>query len=676
MKNFRAPAIPLITVDPFFNIWSCSDRLYDDTPRHWTGRQHYLTGVITVDGSHFKFMGKLNPDSTRYYTEPQVIEQTSVEILPMTTKYVFENESIILKVDFMTPLLLNDLDLLSRPISYISYAVASKDGKNHDISIYIDVSCQLCVNSPDQTVVLNRTDFSITADSGTENMLKRSGDDHCIEWGTLHLIANGFDTYFIDIDNKKAKFCAPFNKNYNTIECGKITKPKNGWPALCCQKQYLNVSEISDFVCIGYDDIKSIQYFGENIEAYWKRDKKTFKDVAKLAVTDYDSICTRVKEFEKDLISRARKISDKYEQIVSLAYRQAIAAHKLTWHDGQIQFLSKENYSNGCIGTVDVTYPSIPLFLIYNPELVEGMLNPIFKMCELRMWKYEFAPHDVGQYPLANMQVYGIGEKYTKRYLEKKMFEKGMTFEDHERSYQMPIEECGNMLLCVAAVCAAKKDYNYAKEHFDILDQWAEYLVKCGFDPENQLCTDDFAGHLAHNCNLSVKATEALAAWAVVAEKLGYTEKSKTYFKTAKQFAAEWQNHAYAGDHYKLAFDQDDRTWSLKYNMVWDRLLDLNIFDKSIAEKEVAFYLTKFNRYGIPLDNRCDYTKSDWQMWTTVLTDNSKYLNAVVDSMYEMLENTRDRVPFTDWYFTSSPYMRGFQNRSVQGGLFINLLTL
>lgn len=674
MKNFRAPAVPLITVDPFFNVWSFADKLYDDTPRHWTGQRHFLTGIITLDGENLKFMGMMNPDSSRYRTEPCVIEQKSVEILPMTTKYVFENEKITLSVDFMTPLIPTDLDLMSRPISYISYNIKSKDGRAHDVKMYIDVSCELCVNTPDQTVFLDRTDYSLTASSGTDNMLARSGDDHRIEWGTLHLIAPDFDTFFIDASNKETKFKAAYEKPYKTIKCNKITKPRDGWTALACEKAYGDVKEASGFVCIGYDDIKSIQYFGENIEAYWRRNGAEFKDIAALAVKDHKDISARVRDFENDLIAKARKISDKYEQIVSLAFRQAIAAHKLTWHDGEIQFFSKENYSNGCIGTVDVTYPSIPLFLIYNPELVKGMLNPIFKLCSLGMWKYEFAPHDVGQYPIANMQVYGIGEKYFKRFLDRKMYEKGITLEKQEELYQMPIEECGNMLLCVAAVCAAEKDLSYAEKHADILNSWADYLVKCGFDPANQLCTDDFAGHLAHNCNLSVKAIEALAAWSQILQKLGNSAKAAFYRIKAEEFAGNWKKAADAKDHYKLAFDQDGQSWSLKYNMVWDKLLNLNVFDREIAEKEVAYYLTKINPYGVPLDVRSDYTKSDWQMWTTVLTDNREYLDAVVDAMYSMLENTRDRVPFTDWYFTSCPYMRGFQNRTVQGGLFINLL--
>ena len=676
MKNFRAPAYPLLTVDPYMNVWSTTEKLYDDTPRHWTGARQFMTGVVTFDGVSKKFMGSVNPDNGVYRTEPEVIEQVSCEVLPLTTKYRFEDEVMTLDIEFMTPLFLDDLMMMSRPISYVSYNAVAKDGRAHDIGVYFDVSFEMCVNTPDQDVTYGRTDYSVTASSGKKRMLKRSGDDHRIEWGTLHLIAPDCETYAIKANSKIRKFrpfrAYPIYTAEGVLEEGEMLAPRDGWPALAAEKK-ANAASLCGFVCIGYDDIKSIEYFGEQIEAYWKKDGASFEDVARDAVASYDAIKAKADAFDKELMAKASEISDNYAQILALAYRQTIAAHKLTCHDGEIQFLSKENFSNGCIGTVDVTYPSIPLFLIYNPTLVEGMLNPIFRLCDYGMWKWEFAPHDVGQYPIANMQVYGVGDRYVKRFLTNKWYLDGMTLEDNEKSKQMPIEECGNMLLCVAAVCAAKKDYSYAQKHHKILTQWADYLVKMGYDPENQLCTDDFAGHLAHNCNLSVKAIEGLAAWADIENKLGNTEAGAKYRKTAEEFASLWQKNAFAGDHYKLAFDQDE-SWSLKYNMVWDTLLDLNVFDKEIAKTEVEYYLKKVNRYGVPLDSRKDYTKTDWQMWSTVLTDNKDYRDAVIDAMCVMLNETRDRVPFTDYCFTSSPYMAGFQNRTVQGGLFINLL--
>jgi hypothetical protein len=62
--------------------------------------------------------------------------------------------------------------------------------------------------------------------------------------------------------------------------------------------------------------------------------------------------------------------------------------------------------------------------------------------------------------------------------------------------------------------------------------QWANYLKAHGRDPENQLCNDDFAGHIAHNTNLSLKAIMALGAFAKMCEQ--------RHFATA----ADWENLA------------------------------------------------------------------------------------------------------------------------------------
>ena len=348
-------------------------------------------------------------------------------------------------------------------------------------------------------------------------------------------------------------------------------------------------------------------------------------------------------------MSDARKVSDKYEKIASLAYRQAVAAHKLVEdRDGNIIFLSKECHSNGCIGTLDVTYPSIPLFLKYNPELILGMLRPIIKFAGSDKWKFDYAPHDVGQYPLANGQVYGL--------------------EDGELSpeSQMPVEECGNMLLCVAAAVKWGANPDFAKVNQPILKKWADYLREYGYNPENQLCTDDFAGHLAHNCNLSLKGILGIAAY-------GKLFSQPDYLKTAAEYAKRWEKDASNGTATKLAFDLDD-SWSIKYNIVWDRLLDINIFDSKISENEIKLYMSKMQRYGVPLDNREDYAKFDWLFWSTVMTDDKEYRDAVIDAAYRYISETADRVPISDWYYVTNGRMVMFQNRTVLGGIFINLL--
>ena len=311
-------------------------------------------------------------------------------------------------------------------------------------------------------------------------------------------------------------------------------------------------------------------------------------------------------------------------------------------------FFSKECYSNGCIATLDVTYPSIPLFLLFNPELVKGMLRPIVREAKSERWVYPYAPHDCGQYPLATGQVYSAHH--------------GILSEDE----QMPVEECGNFILTVAAICRAEGSNAFAEENRELMEKWAEYLIEYGYNPENQLCTDDFAGHFAHNCNLSLKAIAALAAYGKLTGNTRYTD-------IANDMARRFEIEAADEKATRLAFDREG-TWSLKYNLVWDRLLGLGLFSDEFYAREIALYKEKMNEYGVPLDNRKKYTKLDWEAWTTVLTDDKEYRDGIYACIAKMVSETQQRVPITDWYDTETSFQVGFQNRTVLGGFYINML--
>jgi hypothetical protein len=280
------------------------------------------------------------------------------------------------------------------------------------------------------------------------------------------------------------------------------------------------------------------------------------------------------------------------------------------------------------------------------------MLRPIFRYASSPEWPFEFAPHDAGQYPLLNGQVYG----------------------ENKLEYQMPIEECGNILVMMAAICSTQKDITFALESWSLLEKWAQYLIKTGMDPENQLCTDDFAGHLAHNCNLSIKAIMGITGFAILCSMKGEQAKADELMVEARKMAKQWIEMAAKTDGtYRLAFDQED-SFSMKYNLIWDKLWGTNIFDISDFQKEFASYLVRSNEYGMPLDNRADYTKSDWLVWCATLMDTKSDFKQLIAPLYAAYQNSETRVPMTDWYDTKTAKMIGFQNRTVQGGLFIRLL--
>ena len=142
----------------------------------------------------------------------------------------------------------------------------------------------------------------------------------------------------------------------------------------------------------------------------------------------------------------------------------------------------------------------------------------------------------------------------------------------------------------------------------------------------------------------------------------------------AREYAKNWEKDAKANhDGTRLTFDGENG-WSLKYNIVWDSILGYNIFSDEVKKNEIKVYKTKLNRYGVPLDSRSDYTKIDWLMWSTVIYNDKEYFDSVCESIVNMINETVDRVPMTDYYYTSTAAHRAFRCRSVVGGLFINLL--
>jgi hypothetical protein len=659
--TLRAPAVPLVTVDPYFSVWSMADRLTDDFTRHWTGKRHAMTGLILIDGKPWRFAGKVEPNAEQYYTEPQPMTQKRVRVTPLSSIYEFEAAGVRLQVRFTTPLLLDDLDLLSRPASYAAFTVGSADGKPHRVQLYYDVSAEWCVDTSGQQVVWREDEADgrhiLQFSHHEQQVLNRSGDDHRIDWGQFYLAVGkspAVRTYIGPADIRK-RFVR--GEEIDAAAC-RMEMPqavRDRQPVLAFTWDCGEVGEdaVSNTAVLAYDDLYAIEYFGEKLKAYWKRGGLSAFGMIAAAFDEYEGILERCDAFDRQLMEDAvRAGGEKYADLLALAYRQAIAAHKLVLDpEGRVLFMSKECFSNGCIATVDVSYPSVPLFLLYNPELVKGMMRPIFKYSAGDAWPFDFAPHDVGQYPLAGGQVYG----------------------DNKLEAQMPVEECGNMLIMAAAVTLAERDASFAEEHWGLLSKWAEYLLKHGLDPEHQLCTDDFAGHLARNANLSVKAIMGLAGYALMLERMGRAGEAERWRMAAGNMAERWKEMASEGDHTRLAFGADN-TWSLKYNLVWDLIFGTRLFGDEVPRTETAWYLARSNRYGTPLDNRAAYTKADWVVWAASLSSDKAVFERLIEPLWRMLNETPDRVPFTDWYDTVTSRQVGFQHRSVVGGIFIQLL--
>lgn len=788
----KAPAYPLVTHNPNFSIWSNTDQLNAATTTHWTGSEHSLLGLVSVDGEIYRFLGKeetnyntvLQASDEAAYTvayteaEPQgnwfapdykadgwksgqapigddaktaktlwkshdiwvrrsfnvskpasinelflklnhddnvtvflngekvyektgwtnnflyqpisknslkagqnviaihlvntaggrfldfglvdkvkdaaadtkLAEQKSVEITATRTIYTFTAGKIDLQVTFLSPLLLDDLNLLSRPVSYITYGVKANDGKKHAVKAFLAASSNIAVYQPSQPVTAQKyaTDKLSILKTGTveQPTLQKGADDMRIDWGYFYVAAPK-TSGAVQFISKGAEAAGAFKKGAVTS-----TESKGKSLSLNTVIPFGTVGDavVERYVELGYDEIYSIQYFNTNLRPYWNNSgKETIEGQLTQASDDYRAVLQKCVAFDKAVAAEALKAGGaEYAHLCVLAYRQSIAAHTLVKSpQDEILWLSKENNSGGFINTVDVTYPSAPLYLLYNPELMQGMLTGIFYFSESGKYPHPWAAHDLGTYPKANGQTYGE---------------------------PMPVEESGNMIILTAAIAKAQGNADYARKHWKTLSTWVDYLVKEGLDPKTQLCTDDFAGHLARNANLSVKAIVGIACYAQLAEALGEQETARKYRAIAESMVPKWIEMADAGDHYALTFD-DKNTWSQKYNLVWDKVLKLNLFPQKVYDTETKYYLTKNNKFGIPLDSRKAYTKNDWILWTATFAPTPAEFAALVKPVYVHALETPSRVPLNDFYDSNTGIRDNFKARSVVGGFYMKILS-
>ncbi len=661
ISPLRPPSVPLVAHDPYFSIWSNANKLYSDPTRHWTNRENSLSALVRVDGQPFRLMGN-QPE------EAASLPQTNLQVLPTRTIYTFQNDKVQVQLVFLTPAIPSDLEVLARPVTYVSFLVRSLDGQQHDVQFYADADADISVNDANQQQVnwqrASRGDITaLKIGSVDQPVLARTGDDVRIDWGYLYLAApnqSGLQSVLASRENAQAAWSK--SGQLPTRDVAATPTIANAAPvaALAFNVGQVGATPVARTLMVAYDDEYSINWMGRNLRPYWRRNGADALDLLSVAARDYPSLNRRSIAFDNELMADLRTVGgEKYALLTALAHRQALAAQKIVADaNGAPLSISKENNSNGSAGTVDLMYPASPQMILLSPTLLKATLEPVMLYSSSSRWPFDFAPHDVGTYPQATGMTYGGGENIPA---------------DGDVSGKMPVEESGNMLILLGALSQVEGNTDYADRHWPTITKWANFLISKGYDLDNQLSTDDFAGHLAHNVNLSGKSIEAIGAYAMMAQMRGDAAESARARAIAQRMSQQWQDAARDGNHYKLAFDRPG-TWSLKYNIVWDDILDINLFPESVDEAEVAYYKTKFNRYGVPLDSRETYTKLDWTLWSAAMTNKKSDIEAFSAPIYDFLNESPSRVPMTDWYRTIQGTQVNFKARSAIGGVFMPVL--
>ena len=663
----KLPAYPIFVKDPNFSFWSTSDVLNDTDITSWCGEKKPMYGLLRLsDGEVWCFMGDIDNIDGKNVKKAK---QKEVIVSSFATTYIFEAGFVELTVKFVSPLPPDDVERISEPVCYMSYSL-NKDIEGTEVSLFIsrriayDSNPKLPVNDTCRNYAYN-VGKDRAAFIGLKRQLYLSNNEDWAgaDWGYWYVC--GKDAAALDCYDFE-RYILTGKKDFSNVD----------------EEKFIAAFETGKegFITLAYDSIVAIDYFGDFKKTLYL-ENHTIIDAIKGVRENKDKIEARLDEIDEKLKIKADKISPDYYDILAASLRQSVAAHTaIADNDKKVVFLSKENGSNGCIGTLDVSYPSMPLYLIYNTELVKGMLRPILKFARMPIWKFDFTPHDVGAYPFCCGNVYGAVE--TGRYgsiiknkcgeLQPQYYLFPENDGEIDEDMQMPVEECANMLIMLYACYAFDGDITLYADNADLCEKWVRYLVKYGLKPANQLCSDDFAGHFSNNLNLAIKAAVGIGCYAKLLEESG--SDGKEFEKTAKEFATEIENFSENLTHLPLTWDGKKEGFGIKYNLLFDKVLDLNLFSRNLREKETDFYIEKSLPFGIPFFDIKNYVKSDWAIWVAALTDDSEKRKKMTAPIANFLKNSPSRVPFCDWYMGDTGEKLFSQARSVVGGCFALLL--
>src|ERR1043165_1472899 len=267
LPPLRAPAVPLVTHDPYFSTWSVTDSLAQEWPKHWTGYGRGMCGLVRVDGKAYRFLGLFPP-------ELPAVEQLSVEVLPTRTIYRFRAGGIELVLAFITPALPHDLDLLSRPVTYVQVTARSVAGGAHAVAVYLDVSADWAVNTEEQ-VTWSRFALDgmqvLRIGSLEQPVLRKSGDNLRIDWGYVYLavpLQDGPAARTVLTDFRSAR--ESFATGGDLPAADDLRMPRlasDQWPVMACAFDLGRVGrgEAIRHVLLAYDELFAIEYLNRHL---------------------------------------------------------------------------------------------------------------------------------------------------------------------------------------------------------------------------------------------------------------------------------------------------------------------------------------------------------------------------------------------------------------------------
>ena len=334
---------------------------------------------------------------------------------------------------------------------------------------------------------------------------------------------------------------------------------------------------------IGYVRQQAINYMGNSYTGYYRMRHPSTLSAISYFLEDYDDAKAESLRMDYEVSSKAIQVAgQKYSDIVTLSLRQAYGGIDLvipedTLNTNGLLAFVKEISSDGNVNTVDIIFPSLPLYYAMEPEYIRLLIEPVLQYLASGRWHLPYVIHDIGRnYPNA-------------------------TGHDDQRAEPMPIEETGNLLQLVFAFAVASGNWEWAAKYIPLLKHYADYLVKNSLDISKQLSTNDAAGPLTNETNLAIKAAVGLKAFGKLASLSNYSDIGDQHAHILYQGGLGTDADK---THFTLQYPDKDSTYKVIFNLYPDLLLNLSTFPQSAYDMESSYYPTIRKQGGVALDNR------------------------------------------------------------------------
>ncbi|THV08425.1 DUF1793-domain-containing protein [Dendrothele bispora CBS 962.96] len=661
---FNPPSVPLAVRTPYLSAWLNQGEgtaLNGDWATFWNGQIVGWAGFVKVDGKAYSFLGNAGVPNATF---DKAVQKSST-FTSTQSVFVLNAGPVDVTVTFLSPVEPDDLPKQSFPFAYMAVSFYSIDGGSHSVQVYSDISGEWVLGDLTRTIewstqiqdalthqvqLQNQTNFQ---EGGADRIQQGSAYYSTLNQSSGLTYQTGPDVDLRALFINQGKLNNTQDSNFRAIS--------DNFPVFAYAHDVGTVNTFTTdpvVYSVGFVRDPAVEYivangqFQDRSLYFWSQFTEV-QDAITSFLNDYKDALSRANEIDTKVETDASAVSEDYAGIVALSVRQMLGSIEITlskksdgsFNTDDVLVFMKEISSSGNVNTVDVIYPAWPALLYLNPTLGKDLLEPLFQYQATGQYPNKYAAHDIGSsYPQAHGHNDGNDEP-------------------------MPVEESGNMLIMALSYAQETGDNSQIQKYESLLDQWTQFLITDSLIPANQISTDDFAGPLENQTNLAIKGIIGIKAMAQIASLLGDSSKSSNYSSVASSYVSQWQDLAVSADgrHLVLAYG-DSSSWDLSYNLYADKLLKLNLFSDSVYSMQTAWYKSVANTFGVPLDTRHTYTKSDWEIWTAAFVDDRSVRDMLIGSVKKFASNGTSKQPLGDWYETTNGTAEGFKARPVVGG--------